>query len=138
MTTLFLADTSAYAVAQRVPAAEARLRSLASDGILATFVTVDLELGYSARDPREHQGIARVRGQLVQLRCTDDIAVRARQVQAMLAAQSRHRAAGVMDLLTAAAAEQHGASVLHYDADFDHIAAVTGQQVDWIAPRGSV
>jgi predicted nucleic acid-binding protein len=43
-----------------------------------------------------------------------------------------------MDLLTAAAAEHHAASVLHYDADFDHIAAVTGQQVDWIAPRGSV
>jgi len=27
--------------------------------------------------------------------------------------------------------------VLHYDADFDHIAAVTGQRADWIAPRGS-
>ena len=25
-----------------------------------------------------------------------------------------------------------------YDADFDQIAAVTGQPVDWIAPRGSV
>jgi hypothetical protein len=42
-----------------------------------------------------------------------------------------------MDLLTAAAAEHHGASVLHYDTDFDHIAAVTGQSVDWIVPRGS-
>jgi predicted nucleic acid-binding protein len=41
-------------------------------------------------------------------------------------------------LLTAAAAEHHGASVLHYDADFDHIAAATGQQVDWIAPHGRV
>jgi hypothetical protein len=42
-----------------------------------------------------------------------------------------------MDLLTAAAAEHYRASVLHYDADFDHIAAVTGQTVDWIVPRGS-
>lgn len=138
MTTLFLADTSAYTIARRHPAAETRLRSLAADGVLATFVTVDLELGYSARDPSEHQGIFRVRGQLVQLACTDEIAARARQVQALLAATSQHRAAGVMDLLTAAAAEQYGVSVLHYDADFDHIAAVTGQQVDWIAPRGSV
>ena len=137
MTTLFLADTSAYAIAKRVSAAELRLRRLAADGVLATFVTVDLELGYSARDPREHQGIFRVRGQLVQLACTDEIATRARQVQALLAAGSQHRAAGVMDLLTAAAAEHYGASVLHYDADFDHIAAVTGQPVDWIAPRGS-
>jgi predicted nucleic acid-binding protein len=135
LTTLFLADTSAYTIARKLPAAETRLRSLAADGVLATFVTVDLELGYSARDPREHRGIFRVRGELVQLACTDEIASRARQVQALLAATSQHRAAGVMDLLTAAAAEHYGASVLHYDADFDHIAAVTGQQVDWIAPR---
>jgi len=138
LTTLFLADTSAYTVARRSPTAETRLRRLAADGTLATFVTVDLELGYSARDPREHQGVARVRGHLVQLACVDEIASRARQVQALLAALSQHRVAGVMDLLTAAAAEHYGASVLHYDADFDHIAAITGQQVDWIAPRGSV
>jgi len=34
-----------------------------------------------------------------------------------------HRAAGVIDLLTAAVAEHHGAVVLHYAADFEHIAA---------------
>lgn len=134
MSTLFLADTSAYTVAHRVPAAEERLRALALDGMLATFVTVDLELGYSARDPHEHQGIFRVRSQLVQLAAVDEIALRAREVQALMAARSQHRAAGVMDLLTAAAAEHHGAAVLHYDADFDHIAAVTGQPVVWIAP----
>jgi hypothetical protein len=27
------------------------LRTLAADGVLATFVTADLELGYSARNP---------------------------------------------------------------------------------------
>jgi hypothetical protein len=57
--------------------AQTRLRRLAEDGTLATFVTVDLELGYSARDPREHQGIARVRGQLVQLAFVEGIASRA-------------------------------------------------------------
>jgi predicted nucleic acid-binding protein len=138
LTTLFLADTSAYTVARRSPMAETRLRRLAADGTLATFVTVDLELGYSARDPIEHQGIFRNRGQLIQLACVDEIALRARQVQAILAARSQHRVAGVMDLLTAAAAEHYGASVLHYDTDFDHISTITGQQVDWIAPRGSV
>jgi hypothetical protein len=45
---------------------------------------------------------------------TDQIATRARRVQALLAAGGQHRAAGVMDLLTAAA-ENYGASVLHYD-----------------------
>jgi predicted nucleic acid-binding protein len=136
--TLFLADTSAYTVARRSLTAEKRLRTLAADGTLATFVTVDLELGYSARDRSEHQGIFRIRGRLVQLASVDEIALRAREVQALMAARSQHRAAGVMDLLTAAAAEHYGASVLHYDADFDHIAVVTGQPVDWVAPRGSV
>jgi predicted nucleic acid-binding protein len=106
--------------------------------VLATFVTVDLELGYSARNPGEHQAIFRARGGLVQLANVDDIGSRARQVQAVLATTSQHRAAGVMDLLTAAAAEYHGASILHYDADFDHIAAVTGQASDWIVRRASV
>jgi predicted nucleic acid-binding protein len=136
LTTLFLADTSAFTVARRLSTAETRLRTLAADGTLATFVTVDLDLGYSARDPAEHQGIFRIRGQLVQLACVDEIALRAREVQALMAARSQHRAAGVMDLLTAAAAEHYGASVLHYDADFDHIAAVTGQLTDWVAPKG--
>jgi predicted nucleic acid-binding protein len=45
---------------------------------------------------------------------------------------------GVIDLLTAAVAEHHGAVVLHYDADFEHIAATTGQPHTWIAPRGSI
>jgi predicted nucleic acid-binding protein len=138
VTVLYLADTSAYTVARRSPVAEARLRRLSADGILATFVTIDLEIGYSARNDREHQGVFASRGHLVQLACVDEIATRARQVQALLATRSQHRAAGVMDLLTAAAGEHYGVTVLHYGADFDHIAAVTGQSVDWIAARGSV
>jgi hypothetical protein len=37
-----------------------------------------------------------------------------------------------------AVAEHHGAAILHYDADFEHIAAVTGQPHAWIVPRGSL
>jgi hypothetical protein len=32
----------------------------------------------------------------------------------------------------------HGAVTLHYDADFEHIAATTGQAHAWIAPRGTL
>jgi len=28
--------------------------------------------------------------------------------------------------------------VLHYDADYDRIAGVTGQAVEWVVERGSV
>ena len=137
MSTLYLADTSAYTIARRSPQAEHRLRQLAADNTLATFVTVDLELGDSARTPHEHQGIGHIRAQLVQLPCHDQIALRAREVQALMAKRSQHRAAGVIDLLTAAAAEHHGATILHHDADFDHIAAITHQPTEWITPPGS-
>ncbi len=32
----------------------------------------------------------------------------------------------------------NGATILHYDADYDRIAAVTGQPTEWVAPRGSL
>lgn len=53
-----------------------------------------------------------------------------------MAAWGHHRAAGVIDLLTAAVAEHHAAVVLHQNADFEHIAASTGQPHVWIIPRG--
>jgi len=63
---------------------------------------------------------------------------RARAVQARLAQESQHRAAGVIDILTAVIAEHYQAVVLHYDSDFDHIARITGQQTRWVAERGSI
>ncbi len=52
-----------------------------------------------------------------------------------MAGSGRHRAAGVVDILTAAIAEFYGAVIAHYDADFEHIAAATEQAQRWIAPR---
>lgn len=37
----------------------------------------------------------------------------------------------------ATGAEVHDAVVLHYDKDFDTIAAVTGQTARWIVERGT-
>lgn len=39
---------------------------------------------------------------------------------------------------TSAAAETEDLTVLHYDADFDLIASVTGKRCEWIVPRGSI
>lgn len=49
-----------------------------------------------------------------------------------------HRKVGHQDLLIAAAAESAGITLLHYDADFDLIAEVTGQPTRWLAPKGSL
>jgi ABC-type lipoprotein export system ATPase subunit len=48
------------------------------------------------------------------------------------------RAVGFPDLLIAAAAEREHVTVVHYDSDYDHITAITGQPVRWVVPRGTI
>ena len=133
---LFLADTSALARASHATVA-ARLRDLGVRGLLATCPTIDLEVLYSARSPEEYRAIvARRREAFTEFPLRPEIGERALAVQAELARLSQHRAAGVVDLLSAATAEYYGATVLHYDADFDHIANVTRQPVEWVVPAG--
>jgi predicted nucleic acid-binding protein len=65
---------------------------------------------------------------------------RALDVYERLARQGgpHHRSVRHPDLLIAAAAEASGIAVLHCDEDYDRIAAITGQAVRWLAPRGSL
>jgi predicted nucleic acid-binding protein len=51
---------------------------------------------------------------------------------------AHQRSVGHAGLLIAAAAESAGVELLHYDEDFDRVAAVTGQPTRWIVPRGSL
>jgi predicted nucleic acid-binding protein len=135
---LYLVDTSAHARIER-PAIRNIIAGLIVDRAAATCVTVDLEAGYSGRDLADMRAIAERRKSLyVVLPISEAIADRAREVQLRMAGRGHHRAAGVIDLLTAAVAEHHGAVILHYDADFEHIAATTGQPHAWIAPRGTL
>lgn len=135
---LYLVDTSASARAHH-PVVSKVLLGLLAERAAATCVTVDLEAGYSGRDATEVRAIAHSRrDRFVVLPMTESIADRARDVAQRMAIRGHHRAAGVLDLLTAAVAEHHGAVLLHYDADFEHIAATTGQPHVWVARRGSL
>jgi predicted nucleic acid-binding protein len=134
---LYLIDTSAHA--RGGPSVRTVIAGLIADRVAATCVTVDLEAGDSGRDAGDVGAIAdRRRSLYVNLPINEAIAERAREVQVRMAARGHHRAAGVIDLLTAAVAEHHGAVVLHDDADFEHIAASTGQPHAWIVRRGSI
>jgi predicted nucleic acid-binding protein len=68
---------------------------------------------------------------------TEEIFKRAIAVQGELARRGQHRLP-IPDLVIAAAAEAEGLTVLHYDSDFDRIAAVTRQPVEWVVPKGTV
>lgn len=131
-----LVDTS---VLKRLTRPEARqgVEQLGAAGRLGRAGICDLEVGFSARNAQEwDQLIGALRAfQLVET--TSAHVQRALQVQRLLAERSQ-RGRKIPDLLIAAAAEQLGVVVLHYDADFDEIAAVTGQRCQWVVPAGSV
>ncbi len=99
---------------------------------------IDLEVLYSTRNQDEHAR-TRARRELAYRRValTEAIFRRAIDVQGMLAGRGRHRLP-IPDLIIAAAAEAAGMTVLHYDADFDAISAVTSQPMEWVVRRGSL
>lgn len=106
---------------------------------LATCAIVDLELLYSAKSPAEYRSLqVKRRTEYADLPMTAEICARALHVQSRLASRSQHRGCGPGDLLIAACAELHRATLLHYDSDFDRIAAITGQSARWVVPRGTV
>jgi predicted nucleic acid-binding protein len=73
-----------------------------------------------------------------QIRTVPSLPAVANQVPSAAIATENTGPVRPVDLLTAAVAEHHGAVMLHYDADFEHIAATTGQPHAWIVPRGSI
>jgi predicted nucleic acid-binding protein len=60
---------------------------------------------------------------------------RASRVQVLLTERGQHRSAGAVDLVVAATAELQGLTLLHRDRDFECIAAVTGQALQWYGPE---
>jgi predicted nucleic acid-binding protein len=121
----------------RHDAVRAVIEPLAASGSLARAGITDLEIGYSARSAKEWDQAVGALDAFELIETSVDHLRRARQVQRLLASKHQRRRK-VPDLLIAAAAEANDLEVLHYDADFDRIAAVTGQRVAWIVPAGSV
>ncbi len=133
----YLIDKSALARMEH-PRVQARITPIIEAGEAATCAIIDLEVLYSTRNHAEHERV-RARREFAYQRVvlTDGIFRRAIAVQGMLAQRGKHRLP-IPDLVIAAAAEAAHMTVLHYDSDFDTIAAVTKQNVEWVARRGSL
>jgi predicted nucleic acid-binding protein len=132
-----LVDTSVWARIRQEAVATV-LDPMFERGVLGTCGVIDLEFLRSARNGAEHAAGREFRRDLTWLPMPDEVWDRAIAVQGMLAERSQHRAISIPDLLIAATAERHEVPVLHYDHDYDLIAAVTGQPTQWIVPRGAV
>lgn len=136
---LCLADTSAWHHSTRPEIAEAWGHRLKDDA-LATCSQVRLEILYSARSADDYDRLATELTALHQLPSGAAQFERALEVQRALARRGglHHRSVKIPDLIIAATAESAGAILWHYDEDYDRIAEITGQSVEWIAPRGSL
>ena len=136
MTPLHLAGKSA--LEQRRHSAEARLvlETLLVENLLASCHVIALEVLYSARNLRDYEMLQRDIAAIRWIPVSEPVMDRTMEVQYLLAKRGQHRIS-LPDLMIAAAAEVVDAVLLHYDSDFDRIAAVTGQATKWIVPRGT-
>jgi predicted nucleic acid-binding protein len=134
----YLADKSALARFETSPEVNAVLDPLLVEGEVATCGVIDLEVLYSAETPRAYVRLAAGLRRLPRVPMSEEVLDRALEVQGRLAKRSQHRGASLPDLIVAACAENAGLTVMHYDADYERIAEITGQPVQWVVPRGSV
>jgi predicted nucleic acid-binding protein len=104
-------------------------------GLVALCDLTELEVLYSARSEKDREAIQGRLNQFTWCPMPDGVYRRARVVQRELTAKGEHRSAGAVDLLVAAAAEEAGLTLLHYDRDFETIARTTGQPVRMIDIR---
>jgi predicted nucleic acid-binding protein len=133
-----LADTSALA-RLRHPAVAEVLSPLIEAGLVATCGVIEFELAWATRTSTEFDELRADRDAGYEWLAThDEDWRRALEVQAALWRGGRMRSVGLPDLLVAAVAERERVAVLHYEADYELIAAVTGQPVRWVVPRGTV
>ena len=134
----YLADTSALARLRHQPVT-AVLSPLIEAGLVATCAVIEFELGWATRTAAEFDQQRADRDAGYEWLAThDEDWRRALDVQGALWRSGHVRAVGFPDLLVAAVAERERVAVLHYDADYDLIAHVTGQPVQWVVPRGTV
>lgn len=144
MSKLALLDTSVWARlcdGRLTGRAAERLYARLERGELALTEPLLLEMRYSARDGHDFQLLAEELDALPLLELDTTAIHRSLDAQAQLATRSgvSHRVKPI-DLLVAAVAERHAATVLHYDADYDLLATQTDLAFEsaWAAKRGSI
>ncbi|MGH3548523.1 MAG: PIN domain-containing protein [Pseudonocardiaceae bacterium] len=101
-------------------------------------MSAQLEYLNNAANPSSYESVwGALHGQRW-INVTTEAVDRALDVPREMASASQHRNLRLRDLVVAATAELSGATVLHYDTDYDRIAGITGQPMEWVVERGSL
>jgi predicted nucleic acid-binding protein len=133
----YLADTSVFARLSK-PSVAAAFAPMAAEGRVGLCSPVVFELGFSARNHADYVALTDRLRAFATVPVTDADHRRALEVQEELSARGQLRVLSLVDALLAAVAEARQLTIVHYDADFERVAVVTGQRHEWIVDRGSV
>lgn len=136
---MYLADTSLLINAAHAGPARDWLRDAAITARVALCDMVVMEYLRGARDADEYHAFEQSLCAYPWLRIEPADWERAMDVSRQLAAVSAgyHRGVPIPDLLIAAVAERHGATLAHDDADYERIAAITGQGLVRLGRQGA-
>lgn len=134
---LVLLDASAF-WRLRSPQLESNRRRQVAEWIARGIVAASTPLLLETRAGRDLPPVDP--GELPWLWITERAEHRATDLQHQLRAAHQHLGVPPLDYLIAAVAEDHGASILHYDPDFELLAANTdlAATVEALAPLGSL
>ncbi len=136
MAVTHLIDTSVATRLDRPEVAQ-QLRLATACGRIGRTRMTDLERGFSARNGNDWGVLIGGLGVFPLVEVEDTDLRDALDVQRRLAAKGQ-RGRKLPDLIIASAAKRLELTVLHYDQDFELIAAETGQSCEWVVPRGSI
>jgi len=131
-----LIDTSAFARASHSEVREPWQQALRRDR-LRLAPPARMEILYTARDGATFDALAAELSALRPAPLTSTVLRAAEDAMRMLAHRSaRSQRLPVVDYLIAAAAQEMGAAVIHYDRDYDTLAEVMEFESVWLAPAG--
>ncbi|MFD9860619.1 PIN domain nuclease [Streptomyces alboflavus] len=136
MSERYLIDKSALARWAQPAVAEV-LDPLLEDGLLCISGAVHIETMYSARDAQHARKLEHFLSGFDYLHCPDEVWDAAVETQGKAIKKGNHRALSLPDLVIAATAQRHRVTVLHYDEDYDQIAALSGHGSRWVVGRGT-
>ncbi|WP_405151940.1 PIN domain nuclease [Sphaerisporangium sp. NBC_01403] len=135
----YLIDTSALARLTRRTSLRAKWQQTLHRGRVGLCPITELELLLSARSFGDRCSVlSELQDEYCWIPMPDRVFQRAAEIQELLTKQGLHRCGSPVDLLVAATADLNNLIVLHYDRDFESIARITGQPVEWLAPPGSL
>lgn len=132
----YIADTSVFARLSK-PVVAAAVAPLIAQGRVAVCAPVVFELSFSARNLDDHRAVTSRLAAFESVPVADGDHRRAVELQELLAERGQHRALSLVDALVAAVGEARDLVVLHYDADFELVAELTGQAHEWVVGRGT-